>query len=242
MKRTLPVILGIAGLASVAATPAAAQLTGNAAVTSNYIFRGLSQSAADPAVQAGVDYGFGDTIPGVSVGTWFSSINFGDGSPLEWDVYGGYSGNFTDKLSYSVNMIGYIYPNVPHGVSYDWFEIWGSLAYDFGMFSVSGKLYYSPDYVNLDVSELYYTGGVSVPLADWLSVSANIGHTTLEDPVYPLIKDYTDWNISIAATWTNYTVTVGYTDTSGLDGAYKVTSGPFQTTGQVFVMFGMKVP
>src|SRR5262245_22540613 len=66
MKKTLQTALGMAGalsLAAALATPvAAAPLSGNAAVTTNYVFRGISQSAGQAAVQAGLDYDLGDVV------------------------------------------------------------------------------------------------------------------------------------------------------------------------------------
>ena len=81
MKKSISIFLGTTALAlgAMAATPASAQIAGlsaNAAVTSNYIFRGISQSGSAIAVQAGVDYAVGDT--GLAFGAWASSIDFGN--------------------------------------------------------------------------------------------------------------------------------------------------------------------
>jgi uncharacterized protein (TIGR02001 family) len=246
MNKNLPILFGAVGLALATATPAmSAPLSGNAAVTTNYIFRGISQSAGQSAVSAGLDYDLGSVVPGLSVGTWASSIDFGhpfgEDTPMELDLYGSYTGNITDMFQYSVGVITYNYPNAPHGVNYNWQEYWGGLSYNFGPFAVSGKLFYSPDYINLSNSEIYYTGGVTVPIASWLALSANVGRTELDHSVTPLIKSYTDWNVSLAATFDAYTVTVGYAATD-LDGVYKVTSGPFETDDQFWVSVGFKLP
>ena len=245
MKRILPMLFGVLGMAMVATSPAHAidGLTANGAVTSNYIFRGLSQSAANPAVQGGVDYDAGN---GFAVGAWASSLDFGtspsgdDNAPIEIDLYGSYTLAITDMFSVSGGVVTYNYPNVPAGVNFNWYEVWGGLSYDFGFFSASGKLYYSPDYVNLSDRQLYYTGGVSVPITPWLALNANVGRTDLGHSIFPVIKDYTDWNVSLAATVDQFTLTVGYTDTD-LDGAYEITSGPFQTNEQFFVMLSFRI-
>lgn len=67
------------GLAVGAGAPALAaedsHFSANVAVTSDYRFRGVSQSAKDPALQGGVDY----THPtGLYLGAWGSTIDFGD--------------------------------------------------------------------------------------------------------------------------------------------------------------------
>jgi uncharacterized protein (TIGR02001 family) len=250
MKKHLSTVLGATALSlvSMTATPASAQIEGlsaNAAVTTNYVFRGISQSGANPAVQAGLDYAFGDT--GLAIGTWASSIDFGntgagsDAAPVEWDLYGSYTLAITDAFSLVGGGIAYIYPSTATGAQFNWFEIYGGLSYNFGVASVSGRVYYSPDYVNLSTSQIYFTGGVSVPVTDWLALNGNIGYTTLDHAVFPVIEDYLDWNLSAVATLGNFSLTVGYTDTD-LEDAYEITSGPFQTTGQFYGMIGFRLP
>ena len=245
MKK-LSILLGAAGLAVALATPAvSAPLSANAAVTTNYLFRGISQSGGQAAVSAGLDYDLGAIAPGFAVGAWASSIDFGhvngEDTPMELDLYGSYTGNITDVFQYSVGLITYNYPNAPHGVNYNWQEVWGGLTYNFGPFAVAGKVFYSPDYVNLSDSQWYYTGGVTIPIASWLSASANVGRTEIEHPVSPIIKGYTDWNVSLAATFDAYTLTVGSASTD-LDGAYKVSSGPSETDDQFWFSVGFKLP
>jgi len=241
MNNKLPILFGAVGLALATATPAiSAPLSANAAVTTNYVFRGVSQSGGQAAAQAGLDYDAGAVLPGLSVGTWVSSINFGDDTPLEWDLYGSYTGTIVDKFNWSVGVITYNYPNAPHGVNYNWYEGWGGLSYDFGFAQVAGKIFYAPDYQNLSNSEWYYTGGVTIPIVSWLALSANVGRTELDHAVGTYIKSYTDWNVSLAATFDAYTLTVGYAATD-LNGAFKVTSGPFQSNDQFFASIGFKL-
>jgi uncharacterized protein (TIGR02001 family) len=246
MNNKLPILFGAVGLALATATPAvSAPLSANAAVTTNYVFRGISQSAAQSAVSAGLDYDLGSVLPGLAVGTWASSIDFGhvngEDTPMELDLYGSYTGTIVDKFTWSVGAITYNYPNSPHGVNYNWYEGWAGLAYDFGVAQVSGKIFYSPDYVNLSTSEWYYTGGITVPIVSWLALSANVGRTELDHAVTPIIKAYTDWNVSLAATFDAYTVTVGYASTD-LDGVFEVNHGPFETDDQLWVSIGFKLP
>ena len=249
MKNRLSLMAGAAalGLASMAAAPASAQIAGlsaNAAVTSNYIFRGISQSAGSIAVQAGVDYAFGDT--GLAIGAWassidFGSVEFGDDTQAEIDLYGSYTYALTDALSLVVGGITYNYPSSPTGVNYNWYEIYGGAAYNFGVASVNARVYYSPDYVNLSTDQWYWTGGVSVPVVEWLALNANIGYSTFDHAVAPIVEDYLDWNVSAVLSYGNFSLTAGYADTD-LEGIYEITSGAFQNDGQFFVMFGFRLP
>jgi uncharacterized protein (TIGR02001 family) len=68
------------------------KITANVGVTSDYIFRGISQSARNPAAQGGVDLTYGIAYAGI----WASSIKFGDNTPAypfkastEVDLYAG---------------------------------------------------------------------------------------------------------------------------------------------------------
>lgn len=213
MKNLTKTFLGAASLATLCvATPAFAAIDGlsaNAAFTTDYVWRGYSQSAGEAAMQGGLDYDFGN---GFSVGTWLSSINFGDNSPVEWDLYGAYSGNITDQLTYDIGVIGYLYPEAPGPADYDFAEIHGGLGYDLGFASLSGEIYYSPDIFGPanDASE-YYSFGVSVPIVDWLSASAHYGIYNFEGASSGL--NYNDYSFGLAATYDAYTVSLMYTGT-----------------------------
>ena len=98
-----------------AAAPATPEhtFTANGGIYSEYIFRGIAQTAGKPAVQAGFDYAHSS---GFYLGTWGSSISwlqdFGayQRSSLEWDFYGGYKGTFADDWTYDVGLLYYYYP------------------------------------------------------------------------------------------------------------------------------------
>ena len=93
MKRTLIALAAAAALVpSIASAQAAAAspLTGNFSLTSDYRFRGISQSYALPAVQGGIDWA---NASGFYLGNWNSSVSgnqYPNGASLEMDFYGGY--------------------------------------------------------------------------------------------------------------------------------------------------------
>ena len=103
----------------------------NASITSDYRYRGLSQTRLNGAVQGGVDYTHNPT--GVYVGTWLSTIRWtkdlgGDGS-VEWDVYGGKRGNITENLTYDVGGLYYYYPSNYLNPSANTFELYARLGF-----------------------------------------------------------------------------------------------------------------
>lgn len=104
---------------------AAAELSANIGVTSNYVWRGVSQTGNDAAVSGGIDYGHDS---GFYAGTWASNVDFGDGDEgAEVDFYGGFGNEIGDSgFSYDVNAIYYYYPNFDDS---DFAEIGGSLGW-----------------------------------------------------------------------------------------------------------------
>src|SRR5258706_10984344 len=151
MSFRVKILASGACLALFASSPAFADgLTANGQFTTDYVLRGISQTATRPAVQGGLDY---DTGIGITVGTWVSSLDFGDHTPLEWDLYGAY--NFMlGPVNASLGGIGYIYPYARHLRPYKFFEFTGTLGYDLGVAAWSAKVYYDPfdlptDFFNL---------------------------------------------------------------------------------------------
>jgi uncharacterized protein (TIGR02001 family) len=189
--------------------------TANVALTSDYVFRGLSQSNNRAAIQGGFDWdtGGGFTDSGTfHFGLWASSLNFKDGGEgqTEIDIYGGYGGKIGEKTTYDIGFIYYYYPGARRALNYDLWEVYGKAGYDFGPAAVSFGVNYSPDNFGGTGDALYLNGGVSVPVTEKLAVSAAVGYYSLEAP----IKDYTDWNIGAKLNvndWFN--VDVRYYDT-----------------------------
>ncbi|HMS78039.1 MAG TPA: TorF family putative porin, partial [Burkholderiaceae bacterium] len=94
MKKTLIAFATVASVVvpSLAAAQAAAPspVTGNLTITTDYRFRGISQSFKLPAVQGGIDWA---SDSGFYLGNWNSSISgnqYPNGASLEMDFYGGY--------------------------------------------------------------------------------------------------------------------------------------------------------
>jgi len=82
MKKIIFALLFVSGIAQ-------AQVTGNVGVTSDYRFRGISQTQNSQALQGGIDY----SKSGFYVGNWNSSVSsllYTDSIGLENDVYAGF--------------------------------------------------------------------------------------------------------------------------------------------------------
>lgn len=103
----------------------------NAAITSDYRYRGLSQSRGKPALQGGADYTHSPS--GFYLGAWASTIKWtkdlgGDGS-VEIDLYGGKRGELAPGVSYDVGGLYYAYPSNDLDPDADTFEVYGQIGY-----------------------------------------------------------------------------------------------------------------
>lgn len=132
----------IAALSFSVVTQAAAQdsglpgsFSGNVTLTNDYVFRGFTQTGEDPAIQGGLDW---DSGSGFYLGTWASNVDFGPGDEanIEIDIYGGYAGEI-NGFTYDVGYLYYLYPGAPGALDYDFWEVYGSVGYDFGTAAVS---------------------------------------------------------------------------------------------------------
>ena len=129
-------------------------VSANVALVSEYRFRGVDLSGGEIAIQGGVDL---TTDAGFYVGTWASSLDedtVGYGS-TEVDVYGGFSSNLTEGLSFDVGAIAYMYPDAGPG-DFDYLEVYGSLGFTFGPAEATVGVAYAPEKDSLGGTDNFY--------------------------------------------------------------------------------------
>ncbi len=102
-----------------AAPTYADSLSANASVTNNYIWRGLTQTTNEPAVQGGIDYAHDS---GFYAGTWVSNVQYAsdDVYSYEHDIYAGYAFE-VGEVSIDV---GYLYYNYDEEAEFDFGEVY----------------------------------------------------------------------------------------------------------------------
>jgi uncharacterized protein (TIGR02001 family) len=144
----------------------------NIGVTSNYLWRGTSQTMDGPAVSGGIDIAHES---GFYLGTWASNIDWGT-TGVELDIYGGYANELEGGLGYDVGLISYIYPSDDYDDS-NFTELYLNLSYG----PVSGGVAYTVAADWSDHSDLYYWASVGFEPAETWSISATVGHYDFED-------------------------------------------------------------
>jgi uncharacterized protein (TIGR02001 family) len=183
--------------AAVAAAPAFAQevaISGNVALTTDYAFRGISQTDQSPAVQGGLDLSAGSFY----AGAWASNINFGTGGAnLELDVYGGYK-FAAGPVNFDVGIIGYLYPGAADdGAELDYWEgyVKPSIALS-DSFTLGGALYYSPEFTGESGDGFYYEVNGAFTVNPSLSLSGAVGMQSVDTSGFFFGEDeYTTWNL-----------------------------------------------
>lgn len=161
----------------------------NVALTSDYVFRGASQSDETPAIQGGVDVSFSQ---GFYLGAWASNIDFGDDTKAEVDIYGGYR---TEAAGFGLDfgVISYMYVSAPSATDYDYVEFKAAASRAIGPATIGAAVYYSPDFFGLDEEATYVeANGSFTPAPSW-TVSAAVGYQALD-----VSDDYTTWNAGVA--------------------------------------------
>jgi uncharacterized protein (TIGR02001 family) len=223
------------------ATPAVAQeaaasdvtVSANAAVVSEYRFRGVDLSGGDLAIQGGIDVGHSS---GFYLGTWGSSLDedtVGYGH-TELDIYGGYSTEISETVSFDVGAIYYIYPNAGAG-DFDYVEFYTSVGAALGPAEVSVGLAYAPEQDSLGGTDNFYIyadAGVGIPNTP-ISISGHVGWT---DGFLTYTDDSKafDWSVGAdLAVGENISVGVAYV---GAEGDYAPGDYNFTDDAAVFTL------
>lgn len=184
-------------------------ISGNVALTTDYRFRGISQSDEEPAIQGGFDAAFG---PGFYIGTWGSVVDFdsnedADGS-LELDYYGGWASSIGDTdFGIDVGYMYYDYPGDDGGYG-DYQEVYVKGSWK----DLSLGVNYSDDYYAETGDFWYVAGDYSFSIMENISIALHVGYNMLEETELDAQGNVTDGGFlsSDEDAYTDYSVTVSY--------------------------------
>ena len=208
MKNVLLAILAMAGF-----TLAQAQVSGNLGLTSDYRFRGISQSQNAPAVQGGVDYAHSS---GLYVGNWNSSVSsqvYTNGAGVESDLYAGYKKEF-GGITFDVGSYNYIYPraSAADGTKFDTNEAYIGASRGPVAVKVSQSL---GDYFGVANSRgsRYFQADVAYPIAPKWTINVHAGRT---DVANSADLDYNDYNVGATYDLSGWAISAKYYMNSAL--------------------------
>jgi uncharacterized protein (TIGR02001 family) len=204
----------LAGSLLAFAGAASAEIAITPTLTSDYDFRGISQTSDDPAFQLGLTY-TGET--GMYLGLWGSNVQFlvnGEPAKSEIDVYAGYAGgDAKEGWGYDVGAIYYSYPNAG---SANYPEFYTGISRG----GFSAKLWYSWNMYNSGDTAYYADINLNMPASDVFSVLFHMGYSageywTADKP--GRVGKYMDWSAGFGATVKDITMAVKYVDGSDLN-------------------------
>jgi uncharacterized protein (TIGR02001 family) len=226
---------GVALAADAAPTPA---VTANVGLVTNYLYRGISQTGAKPAIQGGFDYAHAS---GFYAGAWGSNISWiSDPAPpaassasLELDTYFGFKNSFATDFSYDVGFLRYNYPGVyaSGATKANTNEIYGligwkwltakysrSLGDTFGMPNAKGTSY-------IDLSASYPIADSGVTLGAHYGKQTFKGSTAETAAAAGHTPTYSDYKLSVSKDFSGYAWGLAYSSTNakkGVGQAYNV--------------------
>lgn len=155
----------------------AAELTGNAALTSDYVWRGSTQTHGDAAVQAGFKVA-GES--GFYASVWGSNVEFAPETRAssELDFTLGWGNSLDDDWAFDVNVLHYRYPSTT--VDLNWTELNGTLTFKGNYWASLG---HSNEALGYDASGTYALVGAKFPVNDAFRFEAALAHYFLDDAV-----------------------------------------------------------
>lgn len=209
MKKLLLAATAVTAL--FAAGAASAEVSYNVAVTSDYVWRGLSQNDEDVALSAGVDYTSGLAY----VGAWVSQTEAGSGTEL--NLYAGVKPTYND-FTFDIGAIYYNFGDDVNGLG-NATELKLGVSHPLGQGSVYGNYYKNLDFSSDVIADSYLEVGAAYPLTEKLAVSGAIGKYLEEGDLG--VPGYTNYNLGLSYAITDvFSVDGRYSDTSGTKGVF----------------------
>ena len=215
----------------------ASPVTANISLVSNYLYRGISQTGAKPALQGGFDY---THASGFYAGVWGSSISWisdayaqfntpatptgATNAGLEIDTYFGFKNSFATDFSYDVGFLRYNYPGsyAAGAVKADTDEVYGALGYKwltakysyslgktFGVAGASGTNYFDLS-ANYPIADTGITLGAHYGKQTFKGINAGAGIAALS---------YSDYKLSVTKDFSGYALGLAYSSTNATKGA-----------------------
>ncbi|MCB1661197.1 MAG: hypothetical protein H6995_14330 [Pseudomonadales bacterium] len=172
-----------------AETVAGFSLSGNIALTTDYLYRGLSQTTGDPALQGGFDLTHDS---GFYLGIWGSNVDFADS--LELDYYAGYSAEINEDFSYDVGVLYYDYPSDPADPKGDFLEYYASANWK----SLTLGFNYSDDFFAETGNALYYYGSYDIDLPKGFGLTLYLAKQDLDEATFGNDDSYTHYSLSLS--------------------------------------------
>jgi uncharacterized protein (TIGR02001 family) len=204
-------------------------LSATLAFTTDYSFRGISQTERQVAGQFAFGYETAPVSEKIPLsaygGAWGSNVYYvNNGATVEVDFLAGFRLKALDeKLSFDLGYTRVNYLGASPDRYYNYSEFNLTAGYDFGFAQLSAALHYSPNFFANSGIAWYKWGQVAVPLT-FININENVAfklfgavgnqyverYASYEIPS----NNYWDWQIGLTATVYTVNLTLAYVDTN----------------------------
>ena len=203
MKNLLVAVLAsIAAVALPVTSSVAAENSANVALTSNYVFRGFTQTDDGVALQGGYDIQQSKEDIGWYAGVWGSNVDNGTSDGLEIDVYGGWKGTFGKQSALGYEVGGIFYNYTDSDFSKDIKEVFAGVNYETAYF----KLFIGDDGNQSSGDYTYFDFGASFIILKDIDLDIHAGHTSRD-----FAKDYSDASAAVSTELKGFDLSLGLT-------------------------------
>lgn len=163
----------------------------NAAVVTDYRFRGISQTLGDPALQGGATLAHSS---GAYAGIWSSNVDYGSRARQELDYFVGYNWEITDDISLDLTYYQYEYPREASLNSKE-------AGFQFNAYGLYVGGFYTPDLGDESSSYLYL--GYETELPYELGLNLRFGEVDFKDNVLErsngkVRSRYNEWEVGLS--------------------------------------------
>jgi uncharacterized protein (TIGR02001 family) len=193
---------------SASAADEAFTTAGSVAMTTDYLYRGISQTSGAPALQGSLSVSHES---GLYATVWGSSIAFASG--LELDPSIGFAGK-AGEVGYDVGVLYYGYPHSTAAEAgagqFDFVEFYGSVSYAGGKLGLA----YTDEFFGETGESIYVYADYATEVSGF-GVSAHVGLNLLDDEFYgdglALGEDsYIDYKLGVSKAVKGVTFEVAY--------------------------------
>lgn len=198
-------------VAGVSAQPSSADMHAQLTLATDYVFRGLQQTAHGPAYQGTINY---ESELGLYAGVWASRVDYArpnDVRSAEIDFFVGYQKRLSPKIAFDLAAVHYAYTG--HQVfNYDWTELQATayLGDAWALTFSAGDNWFGRDDLSY-AAELTYR----YPLPADVLLDATIGHVKLD---HFFEDNYSFGEIGVTKSFGDFTARIAYSTTnSGAD-------------------------
>ncbi|ORU94449.1 MAG: hypothetical protein A6F70_08785 [Cycloclasticus sp. symbiont of Bathymodiolus heckerae] len=200
----------IASLLVASSAASAIEISGNVALTTDYVWRGISQTGGSAAIQGGFDADLGN---GLYAGVWGSNVD-GDmynNASMELDIYAGWATEVAG-VGVDLGVLHYAYPTSDS--DNDFTELYVGLSYG----PATLTQYFGVDGESDDIGDKDYGNytDLGLELGEYAGVSlaAHVGFYDRNNA-----DDYFDWKLAASTSYLGLDWEIAYTDVDNAEGS-----------------------